>query len=112
MADQQSINLLAFNFASRISAYRRLARRSSRSLSTFASVIREYLDPVIKGDQGAQYVDHIGTTDITQQQLTENLRAVFQSLTKASLRRSRAKRHFDSKKIPTIEHDYTKNFET
>ena len=60
MADQQSIEILAFNFASRIFAYRRLAQGLSRSLTTFSSFIREYLDPVIKADQCAQYVDEIG----------------------------------------------------
>ena len=52
-ADQQSIELLAFNFASRIFAYRRLAQGLSRSPSAFSSSIREYLDPVIKADQCA-----------------------------------------------------------
>ena len=60
MADQQPIELLAFNFTSRIFAYRRLAQGLSRSLSAFSSFIREYLDPVIKADQSAQYVDDIG----------------------------------------------------
>ena len=41
MADHQSIELLAFNFASRTFAYRRLAQRISHSLSAFLSFIRE-----------------------------------------------------------------------
>ena len=53
MADQQSIELLAFNFASRTFAYRRLAQGLIRSLSAFSSFIRKYLDPVIKTDQRA-----------------------------------------------------------
>ena len=60
IADQQSIELLAFNIASRTFAYRRLAQGLSRSLSAFSSSIREHLDPVIKADQCAQYVDDIG----------------------------------------------------
>ena len=60
MADQQSIELLAFIFASRNFAYRRLAQGLNRSLSAFLSFTREYLDPVIKTDQYAQYVDDIG----------------------------------------------------
>ena len=59
MADQQSVELLAFNFASRTFAHRILAQGFSRSLSAFLSFIREYLDPVIKADQCAQYVDDI-----------------------------------------------------
>ena len=60
MADQRSIEMLAFNFASRTFAYLRLAQGLSRSLSAFLSFMREYLDKVIKVDQCAQYVDDIG----------------------------------------------------
>ena len=73
MADQQSIELLAFNFASRTLAYRRLAQGLHRSLSAFSSFIRQYLDPVIKADQWAQYVDYIGIAANTPQQLIKNL---------------------------------------
>ena len=41
MADYQSIQMLAFNFASRTFAYRRLAQGLSRSLSAFSSFMRE-----------------------------------------------------------------------
>ena len=44
MADQRSVELLAFNFASRTFAYRRLAQGLSRALSAFSSFMREYLD--------------------------------------------------------------------
>ena len=60
MADQRSVEMLAFNFASRTFAYKRLAKGLSRSLSAFSSFMREYLDPVVKADQCAQYVDDIG----------------------------------------------------
>ena len=60
MADYQSIQILAFNFASRTFAYRRLAQGLSRSLSDFSSFMREYLVRAIKADQCAQYVDDIG----------------------------------------------------
>ena len=94
MADQQPIELLAFNFASRTFAYRRLAQGLSRSLSAFLSLLREYLDPVIKANQGAQYVDDIGIAANTPQQLIKNLRAVFQCIRKAGLKLSIAKCHF------------------
>ena len=55
--------MLAFNFASRTFAYRRLPQGSSRALSAFSSFMREYLDKVIKVDQCAQYVDDIGIAD-------------------------------------------------
>ena len=51
MADQQAFETLAFNFASKTFAYRRLAQGLSRSLSAFSRFIREYLDAVIKADE-------------------------------------------------------------
>ena len=51
MADQRSVEMLAFNFASRTFAYKRLPRGLSRSVSAFSSFMRGYLDPVIKADQ-------------------------------------------------------------
>ena len=60
MADQRSIEMLAFNFAGRAFAYKRLAQGLSRALSAFSSFMREYLDKVTKADQCAQYVDDIG----------------------------------------------------
>ena len=94
IADQQSIELLAINFASRTFAYRRLAQGASRSSSAFSSLIREYLDPVIKAHQCAQYVDDIGIAANTPEQLNKNLRAVFQCQRKAGLKFSMAKCHF------------------
>ena len=43
MADQRSVEMLAFNFASRIFAYKRLAQGLSRSVSAFSGFMREYL---------------------------------------------------------------------
>ena len=53
MADQRSVEILAFGFASRTFAYRRLAQGLSRSVSAFLSFMREYLDTVVKADQCA-----------------------------------------------------------
>ena len=50
MAHQMSVKLLAFNFASRTFAYRRLAQKLFRALSAFSSFMRRYLDSVIKTD--------------------------------------------------------------
>ena len=80
MADQRSVEMLAFNFASRTFAYRRLAQSLSRSVSVFFSYMREYLDPVVKADQCAQYVDDIGITANNAKDLTQNIRAVFKCI--------------------------------
>ena len=73
MADYQSIQMLAFNFASRTFAYHRLAQGLSRSLSAFSSFMREYLDKAIKADQCAQYVDDIGIAANDLKQLCANI---------------------------------------
>ena len=48
MADQRSVEKLAFNFASKTFAYRRHAQSLNRSVSAFPKFMREYLDPVVK----------------------------------------------------------------
>ena len=50
MADQRSVEMLPFNFASRTFAYKRLTQGLSRSVYAFSSFMREYLDPVVKAD--------------------------------------------------------------
>ena len=99
MADYQSIQMLAFNFASRTFAYRRLAQGLSRSISTFSSFIREYLDTLIKADQCAQYVDDIGIAANTVLQLCINIRAVIECIRNAGLKLSMSKCHFGVKQV-------------
>ena len=61
MALQLSAKMLSFTFASRTFAYKRLAEGLSRSVSAFSSFMREYLDPVVKANECAQYVHDIGS---------------------------------------------------
>ena len=99
MADYQSIQMLAFNFASRTFAYRRLAQGLSRSLSAFSSFMREYLDKAIKADQCAQYIDDIGIAANDSTQLCINIKTVFECIRKAGLKRTMAKCHFGVKQV-------------
>ena len=94
MADQQSIELLAYNFASRTFAYRRLVQGLCHSQSASWSLICEYLDSVIKADQCAQYVDHIGIAPNTPLKLIKNQRAVFQCFRRTGLNFKVVKCHF------------------
>ena len=94
MADQRSLERLAFNFASRTFAYRRLAQAIGRSASAFSSFMREYLDPVAKADQCAQYVDDIGIAANDATDLTRNIRAVFKCIRLARLKITIEKCHF------------------
>ena len=99
MADYQSIQMLAFNFASRTFAYRRLAQGLSRSLSAFSSFMREYLDKAIKADQCAQYVDDIGIAANDLKQLCANIRTVFECIRNAGLKLTMSKCHFGVKQV-------------
>ena len=91
--------MLAFNFASRTFAYKRLAQGLSRSVSAFSSVMREYLDPVVKADQWAQYVDDIGIAANTATDLTRNIRAVFKCIRQPRLKLKIEKCHFRVRQV-------------
>ena len=99
MADQRSVEMLAFNFASRTFAYERLAQGLSRSVSAFSSFMREYLDPVVKADQCAQYVDDIGIAANNATDLTRNIRAVFKCICQAGLKLTMEKCHFGVRQV-------------
>ena len=99
VADQRSIELLAFNFARRTFAYRRLAQGLSRSLSAFSSFMREYLDKVIDANQCAQYVDDNGVATNSAEQLTINLRETFKCIKKAGRKLTLHKCHFGAREI-------------
>ena len=53
MTDQRSVEMLAFNSASKTFAYKGPAQSLSRSVSVVSSFIGEYLDPIVKADQCA-----------------------------------------------------------
>ena len=58
VADQRSVEMLAFNSASETFGDKRLAQNPSISVSAFSSFMREYQAPVVKTDQHAQNVKH------------------------------------------------------
>ena len=99
MADQRSVEMLAFNFASRTFAYRRLAQGLSRSVSAFSSFMREYLDPVVKADQCAQYVDDIGIAANNATDINRNIRAVFKCIRQEGLKLTIEKCHFGVRQV-------------
>ena len=99
MADQRSVEMLAFNFASRTFAYKEPAQGLSRSVSAFSSFMREYLDPVVKADQCAQYLDDIGIAANNATDLTRNTRAVFKCISQAGLKLTIEKCHFGVRQV-------------
>ena len=102
IADQRSVEMLAFNFASRTFAYKRLAQRRNRSVSAFSSFMCEYLDPVVKADQNAQYVDDIGIAANKVTDLSRNIRAVFKCIRQAGLKPTIEKCHFVVRQVEFI----------
>ena len=102
MADYKSIQMLLFNFASRIFAYKRLAQGLSRSFSTFSSFVRDYVDPVIKAHQCAQYVDDIEIAVNEATKLTVNIREVCKCMTNAGLKLAMSKCHFGVKQVDSL----------
>ena len=99
MADQRSVEKLAFNFASKTFAYKRLAQGLSRSESAFSSSMREYLDPVVKADQCAQYVDDIGIAANKAKDLTRIIRPIFKCIRQAGLKLTFVKCHYGIKQV-------------
>ena len=90
---------MALNFASRTFAYKRLAQGLSRSVSAFSSFMRHYLEPIIKADLCAQYMDDIGIAGKTADEFIDNLEAVFQKIREAGLKLSMSKFQFGVQEI-------------
>ena len=61
--------------------------------------MREYLDPVVKADQCAQYVDDIGIAANNATELTRNIRAVFKCIRQAGLKLTIEKCHFGVRQV-------------
>ena len=61
--------------------------------------MRKYLDPVVKGDQCAQYVDDIGIAANNATDLTRNNRAVFKCIRQAGLKLTIEKCHFGVRQV-------------
>ena len=99
MADIESIQLLAFNFEGRTYAYQRLAQGLSRSVTSFSSFMRKYLDACIAAGRCFQYVDDVGSAAQNAVELVENLVAIFKCIEKSGLKLTIKKCEFGLAKI-------------
>ena len=99
MADDQSIQLLAFNFNSRTFAYRRLAQGLSKSVTGFSSFVRHYLDPCLAADLCTQFMDDIGCGANSFPEMISSLRKIFNCLRRAGLKLSAGKCQFGADRI-------------
>ena len=61
--------------------------------------MREYLDPVVKADQCAQYVDDIGIAANNATNLTPNIQAVFKGIRQAGLELTIEKCHLGVRQV-------------
>ena len=61
--------------------------------------MRENLDPVVKADQCAQYVEDIGIAAKNATDLTRSIRAVFKCIRQAGLKRTFEKCHFGVRQV-------------
>ena len=86
MADERSVQLLAFNFESRTFAYQRLAQGLNRSATAFSSFMRKYLETDIAADRCAAFMDDVCTATRTFQEHVDALDHVFASLKRSGLR--------------------------
>ena len=99
MADEQSVQLLAFNFASRTYAFQRLTQGLSRIVSAFSSFMRQNVDPVITADKCFQYVDDIGIEAHDTNDMFEKLRAVFTCILESGMKLATDKCAFGLREI-------------
>ena len=86
MADGQSIQFLAFNFASRTYTFKRLAQGLSTSVSAFSSFMQQNLDNVITADKCFQYVDGISVGAHDLQDMLEKLIAVLTCIMESGMK--------------------------
>ena len=88
MADDVSVQLLAFNFASRTYAYKCLAQGLNKSVTGFSSFIRHYLDPCLASRNCTQFMDDIGNAVTNFEQLVPSLREIFICIRQSGLKLS------------------------
>ena len=88
MADEISVQLLAFNFSSRTYAYKCFAQGLSKSVTGFNSFIRHYLDPCLAADLCTQFMDYIGCAVDSFEDLIPTLTRIFNCTRRSGLKLS------------------------
>ena len=88
MADDLSVQSLAFNFSSRTYAYKCLAQELVKSVTGFSSFIRHYLDPCLAADICTQFMDDIGCAVNNFEELIPTLKKIFSCIRRSGLKLS------------------------
>ena len=97
MADDLSVQLLAFNFASRTFAYNCLAQGLNKSVTGFSSFVKHYLDPCLAANVCTQFMDGFAAVVNIFDELTPALRKVSDCLRESGLKLSAHKCEFGTK---------------
>ena len=99
MADDLSVQLLAFNFASRTFVYNCLAQGLNKSVTGFRSFVKHYLDPCLAANVGTQFMDDIAAAVNNFDEMIPALRKIFDCLRESGLKLSAHKCEFGTTKI-------------
>ena len=99
MADDLSVQLLAFKFASRTFAYNCLAQGLNKFVTGFSSFVKHYLDPCLAANVCTQFMDDIAAGVNNFDEMTPALRKVFDCLRDSGLKLSAHKCEFGTRKI-------------
>ena len=99
MADDLSVQLLAFNFASRTFAYNCLAQGLNKSVTGFSSFVKHYLDPCLAANVCRQFMDDIAAGVNNFDEMIPALRKFFDCLRQSGLKLSAHKCEFGTTKI-------------
>ena len=94
MANQRSVKMPVFNYASRTFAFKILAQVLNRSVSSLSSFIGEYLDPVVKSDHCGQYLDDVGIAANNAMDPIRKNQSVFQCIRQTRLKLTIRRCHF------------------
>ena len=86
MADDLSVQLLAFNFASRIFARSCSAQGLSKCVREFNSFVKHYLDPCLAANVCAQFIDDIAARVNIFDEMIPALRKMFDCLRESGLK--------------------------
>ena len=98
MANDTSVQLLAFNFSSRTYAYKCFARGLSKPVTGF-SLICHYLDLCLAAGISTQFMDDIGGAVTEFSQLLPSLTKIFDCIRRSGLKLSPEKCEITSKSI-------------
>ena len=99
MADDLSVQHLAFNFASRTFAYNCLAQGLNKSVTGFSSFVKHYLDSCLAAKVCTQFLDDIAAGVNNFDEMIPALRKIFDCLRESGLKLSAHKREIGTTKI-------------